>query len=292
MRRSTALYTRASGKKFSRNSKVTQYSAHQFLTCRPHLAKFLISASLNIAPSNTNLSKWGKVVSSKCKLCDASVCTVARVLACCSISLKAYRFTWRHNSVLLAIAKFIRKFSSGLEVIADLPSRSYERPDSICTIPDDILPSDVRPDLSIIDRKNRRILLAELTIPFDTNLNARERDKADKYNRSLVPALCDLGWDVSFVIMGVGALGTIPASMKEALREIIQFCQPSNPPSSKDLHAATATMSKIGISTSYAIFRERERERPLYVAHSRACKSFCTLTVISHGLFGRTSDCL
>ena len=82
--------------------------------------------------------------------------------------------------------------------------------------------------------------------------------KSEKYHRALVPALEELGWTVQLVTMGVGALGTIPRSMKDALVSICQFSVSEFKPAARDYHACHLTLSKIAIACSYAVFRERE----------------------------------
>lgn len=65
----------------------------------------------------------------------------------------------------------------------DLPIRSDEIP-SINTIPDDVAAVT---DLPIIDRPKKRLIIVELTAPFDTNLHSWEIRKEAKYNEHLVP---------------------------------------------------------------------------------------------------------
>ncbi|XP_055347591.1 uncharacterized protein LOC129594797 isoform X2 [Paramacrobiotus metropolitanus] len=64
---------------------------------------FMVKAALDIAPSFTNLCKWGMSISAKCDLCGGESGTLCHILNCCPIALSGARYTWRHNSILKAI---------------------------------------------------------------------------------------------------------------------------------------------------------------------------------------------
>jgi hypothetical protein len=225
----------------------------------PHLGKFLVSSLTNIAPTNTNLARWGKILDSSCQLCRQPKCTTAHVLGGCQFALREHRFTWRHNSILHSIHLSVKKLLEGsrYEILADLPTRSYERADSINTIPEDIAAVADRPDLTIIDRRAKRMIVVELTAPFDTNLATWENEKETRYNRNLIPTLKENGWNAEFIHIGVGALGTIPRSTKEGFFAISKFDPKCISASCNEIRSIALTLMKIAISCSFVIFRER-----------------------------------
>ena len=75
----------------------------------------------------------------------------------------------------MAIVKFARYWNPDVDITADLPTDSYEA--KVTTVPDDIYPTATRPDLVLVNRNNRTILLVELTVPFDGNQKTHQVPK-------------------------------------------------------------------------------------------------------------------
>ena len=55
------------------------------------------------------LKCWGKIKNAKCTLCSQHNCSLKHILNQCQIALQQHRYTWRHESILLAIYKTIRE---------------------------------------------------------------------------------------------------------------------------------------------------------------------------------------
>ena len=111
------------------------------------ILKFLLNSVLDTLPTNTNLALWNKRVSESCKLCGARE-TLGHVLNGCKIMLDQQRYTWRHNNVLKQIENTVDSIVDGkqFEILSDLPGKGHY------TIPPDIVPTNERPDLVILDR--------------------------------------------------------------------------------------------------------------------------------------------
>ncbi|XP_035669036.1 uncharacterized protein LOC118411108 [Branchiostoma floridae] len=60
--------------------------------------EFALNGMTNWLPTRDNLVRWGKLLSTKCPLCQGHQ-TLRHVLNACPVALTA-RYTWRHNSVL------------------------------------------------------------------------------------------------------------------------------------------------------------------------------------------------
>ena len=75
----------------------------------------------------------------------------------------------------------IQNNKSNLTIIADLPNFSMNG----STIPPDILTTDSRPDLVLLDRHNKIITLLELTCSFETNADSANIRKKTKYQALL-----------------------------------------------------------------------------------------------------------
>ena len=114
---------------------------------------FTLKACSNGLNTPDNLKRWGIRKINKCELCG-NPSSLKHILNWCPKALKEGRFTWRHNSVLSHFAKALKNNApEGLEVYADLPNFWLNGG----TIPPDVLPTGQRPDLVIIDRKERKI---------------------------------------------------------------------------------------------------------------------------------------
>ena len=143
------------------------------------VAKFALNASLNTLPSGDNLRRWGKRTSDACHICRDGKQTLHHILSSCKSSLEQGRYTFRHDSCLRSIVNFLAgKLKDGMELFTDLPGRSSGR---YGTIPIDIFVTSQRPDLVLVDRLLNRIVLFELTVPWDRNIQTAHDYKMGKY---------------------------------------------------------------------------------------------------------------
>ena len=126
---------------------------------------FALNSTTNTLPTPDNLRRWGKRMVSVCPLCSNHG-TLEHILNFCSVSLTQGRYTWRHNSVLNHIAITIQQHKpSNLEVFSDIAGLDINGG----TIPPDILVTQSRPDLVLLDRETKTICLLELTCCFERN---------------------------------------------------------------------------------------------------------------------------
>ena len=122
------------------------------------------------------------------------------MVSSCNWYLENGRYTWHHNSVLLFL---VNTFSSlnQISVYADLPSFMS---------PSLITGDSLRPDLLLLTCNKVRYIL-ELTLGFETNIQANSVRKANKYT----PLLQDLSSSynkVIFINVSMGALGVMGSS--------------------------------------------------------------------------------
>ena len=71
--------------------------------------------------------------------------------------------------------------------------------------------STLRPDICIFNKEEKRIVLMELTVPFDELMTAAAHRKSTKY-RDLVYNIQDAGYHVSLVTVEVGSRGVVSDS--------------------------------------------------------------------------------
>ena len=79
---------------------------------------FAIRHLSNSLPTCNSLKKWNFAQSADCSFSHLPE-TLLYVVAGCKSYLKEYRYTWRHNSVLLVLANFFRAHS-GSSLYVDL----------------------------------------------------------------------------------------------------------------------------------------------------------------------------
>ena len=101
------------------------------------------------------------------------------ILSYCNISLEQGRYTWRHDSVLRTIVDCIRpNIKEGFELFADLASHGAGNGG---TIPPDVLVTTQRPDIFLVHRNSAKVVIFELTVPWDNNIESGHNLKVTKY---------------------------------------------------------------------------------------------------------------
>ena len=125
----------------------------------------------NSLASLSNLSRWGKSLTTSCNFC-LQIQTTKHVLSGCTPCQD--RFSWRHNSILLNIANILNPLVKMIYV--DLPGRF------LC--PDSITGASNRPDMILIDSESKTCIV-ELTVGHESNVDCNIKRKADKYSHLL-----------------------------------------------------------------------------------------------------------
>ena len=164
-----------------------------------NIFNFSIKYLNNTLPTRKNLCKWSISQTSACSFCLQSE-TLQHVVSSCTWYLENGRYTWRHNSVLLFLANTFSSLNQ-ISVYADLPSFMS---------PSLITGDSLRPDLLLLTG-NKVLYILELTLGFETNIQANSVRKANKYT----PLLQDLSSShnkVIFINVSMGALGVMGAS--------------------------------------------------------------------------------
>ena len=186
-----------------------------------NVLKFLSNACIDTLPTNNNLKKWNKRKSDSCNLCGNKE-TLLHVLNFCNVMLDQGRYTWRHNSALNAIHSTLQSklhHPSQFEITCDLPDSMF----GISTVPTDILVTTQKPDLVIVDRALKRIILIELTVPFDINISSAHERKTKRYE-NLISDLNTAGYKASCLAIEIGARGFISKDNQKRIIDMLNFC--------------------------------------------------------------------
>ena len=175
----------------------------------------------NSLPSPDNLKRWGKRKVSTCPLCKNPCGTLAHIVNFCPTALKQQRFTWRHDSVLQHLTKEIKKLAkNNLEVFSDIPGHTLNG----ATIPADIfvaIGKGSRPDLVIVNRKEKKIALMELTCPLEQNVDKANAYKTTTYT-PLQLSLEEKGFQVELLPFEIGSSGHITNHNKKGIENILR----------------------------------------------------------------------
>ena len=213
----------------------------------PIRLSFVIRAMYDQLPTASNLVKWGKLENEACKLCEKTE-TLIHILSCCPYALAKGRYTWRHNEVLREILGIIkencrlansmqlcprrkvyflreglqhlgrRKASTRRESLLDAANDwriSADLKDEDC-FPELVRSSGLRPDIVIFSSLAKTLLFIELTVPWESNMEASNILKEERY-RILAQDLERAGYRVEIFPVEVGARGLAGRSLVKLL---------------------------------------------------------------------------
>ena len=205
---------------------------------------FALNSTTNTLPTPDNLRRLNKRVVSKCPLCS-NTGTLEHILNFCSISLNQGRFTWRHNSVLNHITKtMIDNKPENLEIFADICGLSFNGG----TIPPDVVSTQLKPDLVLLNRQEKKIFVMELTCSFERNITAANLRKTTKYT-NLKSDLEDQGYSCTLVPFEIGSRGYVTTSNRRSIVNIFAATKIKT-----NALKCIKELSKISLLCSYSIF--------------------------------------
>ena len=213
---------------------------------------FLLNSMSDSLPTNCNLKLWNKTLSSHCKACDAEKETLLHVLNACPRMLDRYK--WRHDNVLNLLHEFVcesYKDNADVDVLCDLVISNGIIQSDQCqqTIPDSVYLTAERPDLVIFNRSRKRIVILELTIPFEQNFQKAYTRKADRY-KALVAGIEERDISCDYFSVEIGSRGIVHQGTSAILREITGAQR-------REVKERITKLSKCAIKCSYVIFRDR-----------------------------------
>ena len=228
-----SILTHASSKTHSLWSTVQQ-------SMQENIFNYCIKYLNNTLATRKNLSKWAISQSSACSFCLKTE-TLQHVVSSCITYLEEGRYTWRHNSVLLYLAKTLTSLSK-CSLYADLPS---------FLSPSIITGDSLRPDLVLVTDTSLYIL--ELTVGFESNLQINSDRKKVNYH-SLISDLTPTFSNIKFINLSMSTLGLLGKSSDSLLLflEDLKFDKPSS-------QYIIKKIMNISIRCSYYIFCLRNK---------------------------------
>ena len=121
------------------------------------------------------------------------------------------------------------------------------------TVPPDLVATGQVPDIVLLDRKKKLIVLLELTVVFDSSLasfKAAEDRKSQRYER-LTLDLKALGYKALNMPLEIGSRGVISARNHTVLADVCGMC------GIKSLKTFRRTLGKISLLGSHRIYLAR-----------------------------------
>ena len=215
--------------------------------------KWVLNSSINTLPTKTNLKQWGKLVNDKC-FCGQRQ-TLNHILNCCKPSLDQGRFTFRHDNIVNYVVQCLDK--NRYKCYADLDGHKTSAGG---TIPPNLMVTTERPDIVIVDDKNKTMSIFELTVPSEQRIETANTLKMNSYTHFTSDIRSHT---VSVIPFELGSnTGHISKENKKRLRSLHNFCR-------KDikLKKFLDNLSALTILSSYHIFicrNQKEWIKPDY----------------------------
>ena len=205
--------------------------------------KIALNSTTDTLPHNSNLALWRRSdgVLSSCKLCGEQQ-TLIHVLNMCPVALELWRYNQRHDAVLKVISDFVCVHLQKGQMITDLPDAEYHFPNHIAI-------TDLRPDIVIWDNEQKRVVLIELTICFETVVEDAKARKTLKYTNLLEEAQQN-GYQSSIITLEVGSRGVLEIKGLDRLKKLI-------PVNRKEWQCFLVKISQTVIKESHRIWSTR-----------------------------------
>ena len=209
--------------------------------------KFLIKSVYDLLPTPANKSKWFNSEET-CLLCGENG-TLNHILAGCKVSLSQGRYKWRHDRVLKELASSMQtKLLENLKKpgnqtrrnisfvkAGESSERKQSQPESFLSdakdwkmsvdlqerlrIPPSICVTDMRPDITLISPKTKKMVIIELTVPTEDRMEVAGESKRLKYQKIVIDGKQN-GWIVRCWAVEVGCRGFPAYSMSNCLKDM------------------------------------------------------------------------
>ena len=178
---------------------------------------FAVKVCVNGLNTPDNLKRWGIKKFDKCDICG-NFSNLEHIPNWCSTAKDQGRTKWRHDSILNYMAHEMAKGKpSEVLIYTDIPEYSCNGG----TIPADIIQTLQRPDIVLLDRKEKKIILMELTVSFEKNIESAHLRKTTRY-RDLTSDIKNKGWQVECVAFEIGSRDYISQRNKKSIFDTLK----------------------------------------------------------------------
>ncbi|XP_078587744.1 uncharacterized protein LOC144868686 [Branchiostoma floridae x Branchiostoma japonicum] len=228
----------------------------------PFRVSFMLRSVYDTLPSPANLYRWKLREDPACKLCGERG-TMAHILSSCKVALAQGRYRWRHDKVLSTIASileverrkkrhveakrapvmaFVREGEKSRRPATERAASSILQKARAWELKVDlgrrlhfpsVVQTNLRPDAVLWSEEGKKIILIELTVPWEERCEEAHERKASKYH-DLLQCCREKGWQSWLFPVEVGcrafpaqstwklltALGITGRARKNAVRSI------------------------------------------------------------------------
>ena len=205
--------------------------------------KFAINAAVDVLPHNANLYFWKKRKDPSCPLCHENQ-TLLHILNNCCVARDARRYNLRHDSILSVITEAVRRNIPPTSTLTTDISDSYN-------FPLHIVSTDLRPDLVWWDEAHKSLILAELTVCFESNFEEAAQRKSAKYT-DLVEQAQARGYKTEMITLQVGSRGVPDLPGFETLATKLSLPR-------KNLIKLLEDSSRLALAGSFSIWCSRNK---------------------------------
>ncbi|XP_063420791.1 uncharacterized protein LOC134706007 [Mytilus trossulus] len=194
--------------------------------------QFLLRSVYDVLPTPSNLHRWKLSETPDCPLCGNRG-TLHHVLSGCNIALTQGRYTWRHNQVLRELAEVIEKQRRDAKQTKNKPMKIqfvkegeigqkskqntsgmlHQAKDWQLEVDlgkklqfPDIVPTNLRPDMVLWSSGSKKVMIIELTVPWEERCGEANERKRAKYDELLAECR-DKGWQTWNFPVEVGCRG-------------------------------------------------------------------------------------
>ena len=170
---------------------------------------------------------WGTGGDTKCRLCKEQNETIHHIVSGCKM-LTGTKYTYRHNQ----IAKYVHWCILKDQGVKATKSWFKHVPENVTTKNDVTIMWDTpiitdknvqhnRPDITVHDRKNRKCIFIDISVPVCYNVVKKEAEKIVKYrDLEIEVQKCWNLKEISTVPIVTGALGTVCKGFKDYLKAV------------------------------------------------------------------------
>ncbi len=212
---------------------------------------FLLHAVNDLLPTPNNLKIRGKDEDPSCHQCGAALCTLNHILTGCPKAMEG-RYRWRLDKVLVEIAKWTdlqrikanehktpptdrgfsfpkqeERFPKSRRTDSSAPSILYRGSNwemqvdlkKKLVFPDKGVVTTLRPNMVLLSRSTKTIIVVELTVPWEGRLAISHEFKKAKY-QDLIDEASIKGWNGALFPIEVGCRGFPATSVHYFLKKI------------------------------------------------------------------------
>ncbi|KAI8494393.1 hypothetical protein Bbelb_276190 [Branchiostoma belcheri] len=122
----------------------------------PLRTQFLVKAVYDLLPTPVNKKRWGMQEEESCGLCGKRG-TLSHILSGCKVALSQGRYRWRHDRVLRVLAAVLEEERTR--------KRQQVYLDRKLTFPEEVVATNLRPDMVLWSKQAKKVTMIELTVP-------------------------------------------------------------------------------------------------------------------------------